>query len=270
MSRFSKLETRQAPVAPAEEMNAEAVRLPGAETITYSDVIRSADEHFYLGDLHRAMRYYSRCLTLDNTQQAPWVGQILSLLLQGQMREARVWSQRAMECFPDNPIMVSLTGLSMAMAGMVKRGLATSDFALSRGAEDRICWITRGWILLEAQNKNWEFCFAKACETCQPDDWRTPMLTGLILESYKKWPQALERYQVAINRQTSNYYLWHRLGVCYGKMGLARKAIEAQQRSLDLNPDFSDASNEVNNQSRLPIAGLWARVRGWFSFRKVS
>ncbi|MBN1866837.1 tetratricopeptide repeat protein [Candidatus Sumerlaeota bacterium] len=267
MGRFSKLETKESPARPGEGEG--GVLIPGAEPISYEDVLRVADERFYSGDFRGALRCYSRCLSLDNNRITPWVGQILALLLQGQVREGRVWSQRAMECFPDNPVMVSLTGLSMAMGGMVKRGLATSDFALSRGAEDRICWIARGWILLEAQNKNWEFCFSKVLESRPSEDWRTHMLIGVILESYKKWPHAVERYQAAVGNQTSNFYLWYRLGVCYGKLGLARKAMEAQEHALAINPDFAPAEQETRKQSGLPIAGMLARVRGLFSARRT-
>lgn len=268
MGRFSKLETKKSSAQSGEAQEGDLL-VHGAEPVSYEDIMRAADERFYTGDFRGALRHYSRCLSIDNNQTAPWVGQVLALLLQGQVREGRVWSQRAMECFPDNPVMVSLNGLSMAMGGMVKRGLATSDFALSRGAEDRICWIARGWILLEAQNKNWEFCFAKVGESCTPGDWRTHMLMGVILESYRRWPQALERYQTAIESQTSNHYLWHRLGVCYGKLGLPRKALEAQEHALSLNPDFAAADDEVRNQSGLPIAGILARVRGLLSPRRI-
>lgn len=262
MGRFNKLEIHGANDSVRAEP--ELTPMSGAEPVTGDDLVREAEEFFYTGDCRKAMRYYSRALSIDNTRVDPWSGQVFSLLMLGQASEAQVWSKRALECFPDHPTMLSLNGLAMALHGMVKRGLATSDYALSRGADDRMAWVARGWILLEADNHNWEFCFSKVAEKIPPHEWRLPMLMGMILERYKFWAQAVEQYQTALSRFTTNHYLWYRLGICYSKLGLSGKAMEAQKQSLNLKPGFAPAEHETRNQSGIPLKGLFSRFRSLF------
>ena len=269
MGRFSKLETHEA--TPIEEKAPEAgSEKYGAEPATYGGLMRDADEHFYRGEWKRSLQLYSRALERDNTQPDPWVGQVLALLFLSQMREATVWAKRSLECFSEHPVALSLHALTMSQQGMTSRGLGTSDYAMEKGQTGLMCWISRGWILLEAGNANWEFCFGKAKERAPADDWQSRMLVGLILERYKKWPQAVEAYQSALGLQTANFFLWHRVGICYGKLGLARKAMEAHQHALDLNPRCAEAEKELLRQSGLPIGGLFARVRGIFSRKSLK
>ncbi len=261
MGRFSKLEVREAAKSEKTEKAAEPSRKSsGAAPLSYDGMMRKADERFYLGDWKEAVRLYSRALQLDNSQVAPWTGQVLALLFQGQLREADAWAKREMECFPDNPVAVSMHGLVFVLQGMTKRGMGSSDYAMGLGAGDPMTWVARGWMLLEADNKNWKNCFTKALETNPSDEWRIHMLTGFILEQYKKWPQAVERYLEAADQQTGNFYLWHRLGLCYSKLGVARKALEAQQHVLSIDPDFQPAKREVARLSGFSVFAVFRRL----------
>jgi len=269
MGRFSRLETQHAKAFQAEPAEIKPGKY-GAEPPTYEGVMREAHDHFYRGEWKRALQLYSRALEHDNTRPEPWVGQVLALLFQSQVREATVWAKRALECFPEHPLALSLHALTFSQQGMASRGLATSDYAMGKGKGGLMCWVARGWILLEADNPNWEFCFAKAKEQAPADDWRSVMLTGMILERYKKWPQAAEAYQAALELQTANFFLWHRMGICYGKLGLARKALEAHKRALDLNPRCAEAEKELRRQSGFPLIGILARLRGVFSRKTLN
>jgi len=238
----------------------------GLEITSTEDVLRSADEAFYTGDWRQALRYYSRALQMETTRIEPWVGQVLALLFLEQTREADIWSRRMIECFPDHPTAISLSGLVRVLQGMTRSGIGSSDFAMSKGQTDALCWIVRGWILLEGENRNWEPCLDKAIEHCPPDGWRLHLLRGLVLERYKKWPHAVKAYQTAVDQKLDNYFLWNRLGVCYHHLGLARKAIEAHQHALSLNPDYPPARKAVNDLSAFPLKTILCKA--FHLFRK--
>lgn len=261
MGRFSKLETREA-VEPRkrEETAAPRRKKSGAEPLSYDSTMRKADECFYLGEWKESIRLYSRALQLDNSQAAPWSGQVLALLFQGQMREADIWARRGMDCFPEHAVTVSLRGLVFVLQGMKKRGLGSSDYAMGLGSDDLVPWIARGWMLLEGSNKNWKNCFMKVEEMCPSDAWRHHMLIGMILERYKKWHLAAEHHRKAADQETGNYYLWHRLGFCYRKLGVARKALEAQQHALSINPDYSPAQLELRRLGGFSLFAFFRRL----------
>jgi len=263
MGRFSKLETQTRKAAAAVQ------DLPapkqGAEPLTFDGMMREAELRFHGGDYVKALRWYSQALSEDNTRQEPWVGQVFALLLQSQYREATVWAQRAVTVFPNDPLILSLHGLAFAMQGMAKRGLATSDYGMSQGSTDPRCWVARGWILLESENENWRMCFARAADVAQADQWRVHMLMGLILERYRKWVNAIEHYEAAVNQHTGSFFLWHRLGVCQARLGLARRAFEAQEHALNLKPGYAPAERELRRLGGFPIGAMFAWIRNIFS-----
>ncbi len=232
---------------------AEIAAFSGVEALSGDAVLRSANDAFYTGDWRQALRFYSRAIQMETTRVDPWAGQVLALLFLDQVREADIWSRRLLECFPDHPTAVSLNGLVRSLQGMTRSGIGSSDFAMSKGHADELCWIVRGWMLLEGGNQNWMPCLDKAIEQCPPDGWRYHLLMGLVLERYKKWPQAVKAYQTAVDQKLDNYYLWNRLGHCYDQLGLARKALEAHQHALSLNPDYPPARKAVSDLSAFPL-----------------
>ncbi|NQU43339.1 tetratricopeptide repeat protein [bacterium] len=260
MSRFSKLETETPEQPRPVEKPVVEREASGIEALTPEESVRRGDELFYLGEFPKALRHYSRALQEHSTEVRPWAGQILCLLLQDQVREATAWAKRAVETFPDIPTVVALQGLAFARQGMHKRGLGTSDYAMSLKNADALAWVARGWILLEADNRNWQSCFDKAQEQAHGADWRLEILMGFVLESYRKWVHAVSHYEKAAGHQTSNYYLWHRLGHCYGKLGVRGKAIEAQRHALELKPAYQPAEKELRRYGGLPIGGFFARI----------
>lgn len=264
MGRFSKLETHPTQAPPQAE-TAQEREIQGAEPVTFDGIMREADASFHTGDYSRALRLYSQALQEDNTRVEPWQGQVIALLLQSQVREADIWARRAAEAFPKHPAILSLHGLVFAMQGMTKRGLGTCDYAMGLAGPDPVCWVARGWILLEADNDNWRACFAKAGELAGAGNWRMEMLMGLILERYRKWVHAVEHFEATVRNQTSNFFLWHRLGVCQARLGLASKAVESQKHALEINPTYAPAEKELRRHGGFPVGALFARFLRPFS-----
>jgi tetratricopeptide (TPR) repeat protein len=260
MGRFSKLETNTGPVPPPSAAPEAEAPSSGTEAHSYDTTVREADRQFQEGAFRKSLRLYSRALQFDHSRLEPWLGQVLALLLLGEVREAAVWSQRALEAFPEHPIVISLRGLCYCMQGMAQRGLGSSDYALNKGASEMLCWLMRGWMLLAADNENWRGCLSKAAGMCPPDGWRHHQLMGLVLESFRKWPQAYEAYRRALEGQTSNAFLWARTALTCERLGLTRQAIEACEHALALQPGHPEAERVLSR-----LTGLW----GWLAPRRL-
>lgn len=276
ISRFSKLETnetmsdteRDTSHLLSERITAPDLSQPdresdgGAEPVSFDGVMRTAETHFLTGEWKLALRYYSRALQMDNSQVDPWVHQVLALLFMEQMREADVWARRALECFPEDPTVISIQGLVSTLMGMKKRGLGSSDFAMGQGRMNPFIWLARGWMLLESNNRNWEGCFDKVFEMGAEVDWRHFMMMGQVLSRYKKWPRALQCYQKATEGQTSNFFLWQQLGCCYEKLGLSRQAMEAFQHAQSLRPNDANIKAAAKKSARFsPVAFIRRVIR---------
>ncbi|HBF33310.1 TPA: hypothetical protein DDW35_01975 [Candidatus Sumerlaeota bacterium] len=266
MSRFAKLET-QSGVTP-DNTPSDTPLMPdaasyGQEPLTYDAVMRKADASFYSGDFRRALQYYSQALQEDASRPDPWIAQVLALIFLGEMREADVWSARGAERFPTHPGVLSFRGLTLTLQGMTSRGIGTSDFALSQGAPDAICWFARGWILLEADNANWKMCFDKAQGAIAPQEWRLTAQMGLALERYRKWVPAIEAYGKCATANPDNPFLWHHLGICQRQMGFINQAIESQRHALTLKPSWGAAEKELIRLTSRPLEGLITKGVQW-------
>jgi len=74
----------------------------GAGIIDEAHYLQKAKETFDDEDYERALAYYSRALQYGTDPEEAWVGQLRSLIELGQMQEAVVWSERALERFPNS------------------------------------------------------------------------------------------------------------------------------------------------------------------------
>jgi len=250
MGRFSKLEreTQDALVRQkAKEKKAlkEAPAQISKEEYDAPYYIDRGDEFFFQGNFKEALRCYSRTIQMDNSLHYPWIGQIYCLIEMGQMKEADLWTGRALEMFPEDSSLLALRAVMYANRGMYKRAINTCDYAISRKGASAFTYIARGYVLLLAENKNAHFCFMKASELANANDWKIPMRIGLIYYKKKQYSRSLEYLLKACALNVTNYYLWHHLGLSYQKLGFAKKALDAFQHAIDQNPDYSAASEAM-------------------------
>lgn len=269
MGRFSKLETGT-PASPhadessVGEAKARVTRKRSEESAgppadyDQGHYLSEADKYYFTGEYQKALRQYSRAMQVDQSAIDPWIGQVLCLIELKQYREAMMWALRGLELFPEEPRLIAVQGLTYALNGTIKRGLACSDYAISRpGASSGFVWALRGHVLSLADSANSTFCFDKAMEVRQKDDWRTPMRIGLLLLQEKKWSRAAEFLQVATESNPRNGFLWKQLGLANEKMGLVQPALEAYQAALHLNANDRDADAAIRG---LTSTGLPTRV----------
>jgi tetratricopeptide (TPR) repeat protein len=247
--RFSKLETNATgtpgltPPAGSIPRGGTAPSIqhtPAVEENNYPTFVLQADEAFFTGNYRDALRHYSRALQQTNNQVYPWIGQISALIGLKQYKEAELWSNRALEQFPEDSSLLSQRARVLALTGNLKRAIGVSDYAMSRGAT-HWTWLARGEVLLEANDGNALFCFAKATEMAERDDWRTPLLAGLSFLRKRQWSGAEEFLKKAAEINPRNYYIWFSLAEVLVELSYTDRARDAIQRVLQLKPEFKPA-----------------------------
>lgn len=274
MGRFSKLETgAAAPEEKAEEefprvrrsatARNEAADSPGPD-YDQGHYLSEGDRLFYNGEYQKALRSYSRAMQVDHSAVEPWMGQVLSLVQMKQYRESAVWALRSLELFPEDPRLISLQGLTLALTGSVQRALSCSDYAISRPtATSAFVWALRGQILSLCNNPNASFCFDKAMELRQKDDWQILTLVGQFLLAEKKWSRAAEFLKEAVQINPCSAFLWKRLGIAQERLGLTQGAMEAYTAALHLDAADKEAEANIERlaETALPVR-IWRRLFG--------
>lgn len=260
--RFSRLETNQS--APRIEPPPGAIsrdgggpvppgtNAPGNAEDHHVTFVQRADDAFYSGNYRDALRHYSRALQLENNQIYPWIGQISCLLALKQFKEAELWSNRALEQFPEDTVLLSQRARVLAATGNLKRAIGVSDYALGRGSSPWT-WLARGEILLQASDANALFCFEKAVEAAGTEDWRIPFLSGIAFSNARQWSSAHGYLLKASQMRQDNAFLWYALARAQYELSYFDQAADSLKRALSLFPQFKDAQELQRKIYRRPF-----------------
>ncbi|MDX2175178.1 MAG: tetratricopeptide repeat protein [Candidatus Sumerlaeia bacterium] len=259
MSRFQKLERH--PGAPAEAPVAAPSQPAEAEQESqYGSLLAQADDAYFGGDPRGALRLYSRALQADSTQLAPWSGQVNALLAMKQYREGDVWSNRALEQFPEEPTLLSQRARVVAYVGDTKRAMGISDYAMSRGGSP-LAWLGRGEVLLLANNANATFCFDKALELAGPEDWRTPLEAGMVCFRLRKFSAAADYLGKAAQRNLRHYHTWQLYAKALAELNFTERAREAARHAKEIAPKEQRRTGELEED--VVSRTFWQRIAGF-------
>lgn len=214
------------------------------------------DEAFFRGDAKDSLRWYSRAMKVDSTRLEPWVAQVRLLLLTRQFNEAKVWLNRALSIFPDNPALMSLHALKNALTGQIRAGMSTSDRLMSEQATNGAAWLSRGHILMITGNhKNADFCFDQCLQLSGDADWKTPMMIGLVLDFERHWAKSIRYYELALGRRAELPYAWFRIGRARAAVGQREMARQAFMRAEALCGDDDVLRRRIQGESTGSILG---------------
>ncbi len=272
MSRFSKIQSRSS----ADSTSVPKIRKPegvvprkgsGIREVRedeysdpYSAFLEKADEAFFTGEFKQSLKFYSKCLQLDSTQVYPWVGQLNALVAMNQLKEAMLWAERALEQFTEEPTILNQKARVMGLNGNIKRALASSDYALTVGTTPH-AWLARGEILLEARDSNYAYCFEKAMEGLPQDEWKIPFLIAMAYSRKRMWSNAQSYYQISLDRNGKNFYIWQRMGYVLMEQSRLDKARDALETAIALNPECRESKVLLERVDRRPFL---KRLMGMF------
>lgn len=273
MGRFTHLETTQ-PAAPAAGERPVAVEpyadlqpelIPDSLDMDAAGCLRQGDLAFFRGDHKVALRWYSRAIDKESRFLEPWIMLVRALMLHGDLQEGYTWIGRGLTVFPQSPALLALRAVNYARRGMLRQAMNNSDAVLEQHPNEVQASIARGEVLVLAENKNADYCFEQALKQTAPNDWKTPLVIGLICEERRLWARAIGYYAQAAQRNERVAALWYHVGLCRSELGqrqLAEKAFE--QAGALCTPDDP-------LQARLqqgPGGSFWKYLTGLFRRRR--
>lgn len=251
--RFDKLEFERPPDRP--ESGAPAPRVEKDEKYWAG----LADENRRMGNYENALRFYSRALEVDKTLVPAWVGQVQMLVQLQEYPQASLWSQKALEIFPNNAELMAAQAQSECRMGNLKQAYALSDTSLRQRGESAYRWQVRGELVLAGRQTKDRHCFDKA--QLADKDWLVPLETALIYIHYAVYHLGQQRAQMAVEKAPQAYYPWYVLGVCQAKAGFESAAVTSFNHCLQLCPRHEGAMSRLSELQRpqWPFARLLGR-----------
>ena len=225
-----------------------------------------AQTAFESGNFEGALRLYGKVLEFNPASAAAWVGQVRMLIELGEVREARLWADKALENFPHEPELMAAKAVALTREGDLQGAMAFSDSAIEERGDTPYVWLARGEVLLARKEQRADYCFDKALRLA-PGDWFIAWLAARIRYYYEQFALALKLLQQAVELNAGQFFLWLELGHCQQALGLMGAAKESFGVARQLNPQCSEASLKL---ARLSQAGLFARLRGWLRRFSIS
>jgi len=218
-----------------------------------------AQAAFGNGDFEQGLRFYSKVLEYDPKHTDAWTGQVRMLIELGEFREAKLWADKALERFPNDPELLAAKAVALGRTGDLQGALAFSDASIEERGDTPYVWLARGDVMLARKEQRADYCFEMAL-LLAPRDWFTHWLAARIRFYYKQFVLALKLLQPAVEWNTTHFILWLELGQCQRALGLIHPAEASFEQASHLNPQCHAARLASTELSK---TGLWPRARDW-------
>jgi len=257
MSRFNNLELEDSPQqGEGRPPKGNAPKQTGTPTRDAAYFKGLADAASRSGDYEKALQFYSRALEDDRTLISCWFGQVRMLTEMGEYKEACLWTDRALELFPEHPDLLAAKAQANARMGLFDHALAYSDNAMSQKGASPFCWLVRGEVLLNRKSKMADHCFGQAVSACQtsPAKARVGLELSKVFRRYGWYSKALDYASKAAQAFPEDACVWFELGQCQSLLGL-REARTSFEQALQLNPGLKKAERELDRFLRRGIRG---------------
>jgi len=252
VSRFVNLEFGDE----SEDQSQPSERKPVKDEAYYFAEARTA---FETANFEQGLRYFSKVLEFDPQNAAAWTGQVRMLIELDEFREAKLWADKALERFPNEPELLAAKAVALGRSGDLQGALAFSDASIEERGDTPYVWLARGDVMLARQEHRADYCFEKAL-LLAPKDWFVAWLAARIRFYYKQFVLALRLLQLAIEWNAGHFLLWLDLGQCQLALDLMGPAKTSFLQAQQLNPNSRETELALVQLSK---KGLWAHLRGW-------
>ncbi len=252
MSRFGHLELE----SPRTTATSPRHFVPDA---SQAQCVMEAQAAFERAEFESALRWFSRSLEHGSDHVPAWAGQVRALLELGRPGEAKVWADKALERFADQPDLLALKAMAL---GRLRdpAALAFSDAAVACPGETPTVWLARADVLLSLGEKTAEACFSRALQLA-PQDATLRWLVGRVRAFWGQFAAALKSIQDALALAPDRFALWVEAGICQAELGLTDPAARSFQQALALQPGCRAAQDGLNS---LGMASMGQKLRGWW------
>lgn len=235
MSRFDHLEM-------GDPIPSKSEKKPEPENVDQFYYLERADRAFEGAFYEQALKYYSRSLEYDISLEDAWTGQIRCLIELGELQEAIIWSERALDRFPDSAQVLAVRAVAELRLGRSDAAIRFADAAISAKNVSPYVWVTRGEVMIKRNAVNARACFLKATElaTYNPQVYAW---IGRAYTAHNRSEEALEYLLEAVRLDPKLFICWYWIGNCYQALEETNNAKKAYQRALAANPAFLQAKH---------------------------
>lgn len=229
MDRFSQLEFG--------EVSPERKRFQGEAVRDADYFYKEALKYWLAGDFEVALRNYSRVLENNSTVFDAWAGQILMLIEMGEYHEATVWSDKALELFPEHPELLAVKAVACSRDAKFEKAIAYSDNSISKNNTTARVWLARAEVLLNRKSPVADNCISKAVSIAGNMAPVIKLEAARLLRKRGSYPSAIDFLNEVVKVFPKSALVWYELGCCQAKLGRSEAAATLEE-SLKLRPDW--------------------------------
>ena len=219
----------------------------GREKEDLENTVRAAlkDEAFYYkeatqlferGQFEKALRAYAKVLEFNPKNNQAWLGQVRMLIELVEWEEGKVWVEKALSLFPDEPELLAAKGVALARSGDPGGALSYSDAAIESQGNTPYIWLARADVLLARKEKRADYCLQKAIELASRH-WFVLWLAARIEAYYERFARSLTLVQQGISIDSARAVLWLQAGECQFALGLAAQANRSMEQAREMDPE---------------------------------
>ncbi len=240
MKRFSRLEFGDKGDEGAGKSSA------GGEEIRDADYFYEQAMRYRLaGDFEVALRNYSRALEQNHTYYPGWLGQVLMLIELGELKEADVWADKALEIFPEHPELLAAKAVACARDGRAEKAVAYSDNSITKENVTALVWLARAEVLLNRKSSIAQNCIVKALNAATEEEGPVIRLqAGRLLNRKGDYADALQYLNVAVDELPKSALAWYELGLAQVRLGRPEAQISFEQ-AAKLRPNWTLAEDAL-------------------------
>lgn len=257
MSRFGNLEFDDGK-GRAEQA---ASKAPGEEIL-----ITQAEEAYQKGRFEEALRSFSKSLEFNPLNPIAWLGQVRILIELEEFEEAKVWADKALQAFPDEPELLAAKGVALGRLGDLAGAISFSDAAVESQASTPYIWLARADVLLARKEKRADYCFEKALSLAG-QNWFVIWIASRIQAYYQHFARSLKLAREALSIEPSQAVLWLQVGQCELALGLTDGAQRSLEQARELDPDSRCPEQLIREAASTSFLDKLSR-RWWQWFQK--
>jgi len=206
-----------------------------AETRDAAFYMRQAQGQELAGDHETALRSFSAALGEDPLLLEAWVGQARMLIELGEYPEARMWADKALEKFPDNPQLLAVKSVAMYRVGLCMDARRLNDVALQGKGESPLVWLCRADLMLADSRAAADQCFDHARHLASPKG-PTLMRIGALYLEHGHYAEAMSALQEAASQLPKAARAWYLLGLAQQELALGAQAVVSFEQASSLAP----------------------------------
>jgi tetratricopeptide (TPR) repeat protein len=232
----------------------------GGEQIRDADYFLAQAMRYRLaGDFEVALRNYSRALEQDHTFYPGWLGQVMMLIELGELKEAEVWADKAMEMFPEHPELMAAKAIACARDGRQEKAIAYSDNSITKENVTSMVWLARAEVMLNRKSSIAQNCISKALSAATGEE--VPFIrlqAGRLLNSKGDCADALQYLRQVVDDLPKSALAWFELGIAQARLGRVEAQLSLQQ-AIKLHPNWKQAEDAL---SKFKNRGFFSKFFG--------